>query len=145
MVMFGRPAVLPIDLKLSSDLVASPKMSENADELIEEHQIFRENMMEKVKANIVVAQARQKEQYDKKHFNPEIFAAGALVLRKDMKRKKRAGGKMDFKWLGPYRIVKSMGKGLYQIESTSHPNEKIQRTHGIHLKPYNPSAEMVTI
>lgn len=50
---------------------------------------------------------------------------------------------MDFKWLGPYRIVKSMGKRLYQIESTSHLNEKIQRTHGIHLKPYNPSAEMV--
>ena len=40
-------------------------MGKNADELIEEHQIFRENMMEKVKANIVAAQARQKEQYDK--------------------------------------------------------------------------------
>ena len=112
-------------------------MGENADELIEEHQIFRENMMEKVKANIVAAQARQKEQYDKKHSNPDIFTAGAFVLRKDMKRKKRAGGKMDFKWLGPYRIVKSMEKGLYQIESTSHPNEK--RVHGIHLKPYDPS------
>ena len=45
--MFGRSAVLPIDLKLSSDVIASPKMGENADELIEEHQIFRENMMEK--------------------------------------------------------------------------------------------------
>ena len=46
--------------------------------------------MEKVKANIVAAQARQKEQYDKKHFNPAIFAPGAFVLRKDMKRKKCA-------------------------------------------------------
>ena len=143
-VMFGRSAVLPIDLKLSSDVIASPKMGENADELIEEHQIFRENIMEKVKANIIAAQARQKEQYDKKHFKPDIFTCGALVLRKDMKRKKRAGGKMDFKWLGPYRIIKSMGKGLYQIESTSQPTERIQRVHGIHLKPYDPSGKMVT-
>ena len=69
--------------------------------------------MEKVKANIVAAQARQKGQYDKKHHDPEIFAEGALVLKKDMTCKKRAGGKMDYKWIGPYRIVKSMGKGLY--------------------------------
>ena len=49
-------------------MAASPKMGENADELIEEHQIFRENMMEKVKANIVAAQARQKERmYIREH------------------------------------------------------------------------------
>jgi len=143
-VMFGRSAVLPIDLKFSSEIAASPKMCENDDKLIEEHQIMRENIMEKVKANIVAAQARQKEQYDKKHFNPDIFTPGAFVLRKDMKRKKRAGGKMDFKWLGPYRVVKSMGKGLYNIESTISPNKRIQRIHGIHLKPYDPSGKMIT-
>lgn len=37
--------------------------------------------MEKVKANITVAQTRQKEQYDKKHHNPDIFTKGALVLQ----------------------------------------------------------------
>ena len=58
-------------------------------------------MVEKVKANIVAVQARQKEQYDKKHHNADNFTEGALVLNKDIKRKKRAGGKMDYKWLGP--------------------------------------------
>ena len=143
-IMFGRSAVLPIDLKLSSDVATSLKTDQNADEMIEENQIHREKMMEKVKANIVAAQARQKEQYDKKHHDPEIFAEGALVLKKDMTRKKRAGGKMDYKWIGPYRIVKSMGKGLYQIESTDQSNVKIQRVHGIHLKPYNPSTRTVS-
>ena len=143
-VMFGRSAVLPIDLKLSSDVATSLKADQNTDELIEENQTYREKMMEKVKANIVAAQSRQKEQYDKKHHDSEIFAEGALVLKRDMTRKKRAGGKMDSKWIGPYRIMKSMGKGLYQIESADIPNVKIQRVHGIHLKPYYPSAKTVS-
>ena len=100
--------------------------------------------MEKVKANIVVAQARQKEQYDNKHHDPVIFAKGALVLKKDMTRKKRAGEKMDYKWIGPSRIVKSMGKDLYQIESADQSNVKIQRVHGIHLKLYIPSTRTVS-
>ena len=29
-----------------------------------------------VKENILVAQARQKEAYDKKHYNPEVFKVG---------------------------------------------------------------------
>ena len=51
--------------------------------------------LESVKENILVAQQRQKEQYDHKHSNPEIFTVGALVLKKDFTRKKRAGGKLD--------------------------------------------------
>lgn len=142
-VMFGRPAVLPIDLKLASSVTTLSEVDQNVDQMIEEHQIYRETMTEKVKANIAAAQARQKEQYDKKHHNPDIFTKGALVLKKDMKRKKRAGGKMDYKWLGPYRIVKSMGKGLYQIEGVHHPEIKIERVHGIHLKPYHPLSKNV--
>ena len=49
--------------------------------------------LESVKANIVTAQKRQKERYDRKHSNPEVFAVGALVLKKDFTCKKRAGGK----------------------------------------------------
>ena len=32
-----------------------------------------------------------------------------------MIRKKHAGGKIDFKWLGPYSVVKSADRGLYYI------------------------------
>ena len=46
--------------------------------------------LKSVKANIVTAQKRQKEHYDRKHSNPEVFAIGALVLKKDFTHKKRA-------------------------------------------------------
>ena len=40
--MFGQSAVLPIDLKLSSDVATLLKTDQNADEMIEENQIYRE-------------------------------------------------------------------------------------------------------
>ena len=61
----------------------------------------------------------------------------ALVLRKDMKRKKRAGGKMDFKWQGPYKVVKSVGKGIFQIINTNDSMQTL-KVHGMHLKMFYP-------
>ena len=43
-------------------------------------------------------------QYDCKHSNPHVFAVGSVVLKKDFTRKKHAGGNLDRKWLGPYKI-----------------------------------------
>ena len=40
-----------------------------------------------MKANIEKAQAKQKEQYDKKHTLAGSFSIGALVLKKDFTRK----------------------------------------------------------
>lgn len=58
------------------------------------------------------------------------------MLVKDNKRKKRQGGKMDCRWLGPYTIVKSLGKGLYGLEATDNTGKTLNRVHGFHLKPY---------
>ena len=70
------------------------------------------------------ATPKQKEIYDKKHCtNPEVYSVGALVLKKDFTRKKRKGGKLDSKWLGPFRITKVLGKGLYSLESFDEPME----------------------
>ena len=77
--------------------------------------------------------------------NPETFKVGALVLRKDTKRKKQAGGKLDFKWLGPYTIVKSMGRGLYQIQDVSDHTKQKLKVHGIHLKLFHPSTKVCSI
>ena len=41
-----------------------------------------------------------------------LYQVGALVLKKDFKRKKRKGGKLDDRWLGPYMISKDLGKGF---------------------------------
>ena len=53
----------------------------------------------------------EKEIYDRKHHQPEVFSIGAIVL-KDFTRKKRKGGKLDTKWTGPYKVAKAHGRGL---------------------------------
>ena len=58
------------------------------------------------------------------------------MLIRDNKRKKRKGGKLDYRWLGPYEIVKSLGKGLYSLKGVENPEKVIERVHGTRLKPY---------
>ena len=63
----------------------------------------------------------------------------ALVLKKDFTWKKRKGG--GDKWIGPFRITKALGKGLYSLESLDKPQEIVGRVNGIHLKPWNGKVE----
>ena len=84
--------------------------------------------------NIQKAQEKQKILYDKKHNVAAAFSVGSVVLKKDFRRKKRRGGKLDFCWEGPYTITKSLGRGLYCLENEH--KEVLDRVCGIHLKPY---------
>ena len=145
-VMFGWQAILPVEVSSpkKEDAFVNMTSEANKDRIIDDHLSYRSKVAEKVKENIIAAQARQKKAYDRKRHNPETFKAGALVLRKDMKRKKRAGGKLDFKWLGPYMIVQSMGRGLYQIQDVNDPKQKL-KVHGIHLKLFHPSTKVCNI
>ena len=61
------------------------------------------------------------------------YSVGAKMLIKDYNRKKRKGGKMDYKWLGPYTIVKSLGKGLYALKAADDSVGVINRVHGTRL------------
>jgi len=51
--------------------------------------------MEKAKENLEAAQEKQREDYNRKHANPSIYALEAKVLVKNFLRRKRKGGKMD--------------------------------------------------
>ena len=42
---------------------------------------------------------------------PNPYVIGDLVLKKDFKRKKRAGGILDAQYVGPYIIIEVHGKG----------------------------------
>ena len=116
--MFGRKALLPVDFN-SQDSCDPEEALKAFDEAplpdpadIEAHR-NKVNVM--VKENIEKAQAKQKEQYDRKHTLAGSFAVGALVLKKDFTRKRRYGGALDYRWLGPYTITCSLGKGLYRL------------------------------
>ena len=43
--------------------------------------------------------------------------------------------------VGPYKIAKSMGRGLYQIQDVNDSKQKL-KVHGIHLKPFHPSTKV---
>ena len=58
------------------------------------------------------------------------------LLKKDFSKKKRKGGKLDEKWLGPFTIVGILGQGLYHLQAVD-ATDIIPRVNGVHLKPYN--------
>ena len=69
-----------------------------------------------IKENIEQAQKKQKEHYDLKHGAASCFSIGSVILKKDFTRKKRKGGKLDYRWQGPYVISASHGKGLFKLK-----------------------------
>lgn len=145
-VMFGRRAVLPVELdggRACEDEVLV--MDDFNDKELETIMEERRATVEAVRANILAAQKRQKEQYDHKHSNPVVFAVGSLVLKKDFTRKKRAGGKLDHKWLGPFRVSHALGRGLFRLEDAKNPTKVVNRVNGVHLKRYLPPSKQVHI
>ena len=68
---------------------------------------------------------------------PSNLKVGTIVLKKDMTRKKRKGGKLDTKWTGPFKITASLGRGLYQLSHHSNAEILIPRVNGVHLKKYS--------
>ena len=129
--MFGRKAVLPIDLGSSSNGIGAHEVIESGGdkEALTNMLDARRKRLEEAKANIVSAQQKQKEIYDCKHHQPEVFAIGAIVLKKDFTRKKQKGGKLDTKWNGPYTVAKALGRGLYRLEDIKDPSKVITRVN----------------
>ena len=143
-LMFGRQALLPVALNSGHNGAGAEEVLECGGdaEALDNRQTAQRKKLEKAKANIVSAQQKQKEVYDRKHHQPEVFSIGATVLKKDFTRKKRKGGKLDMKWTGTYTITKSLGRGLYRLEEVEDPSKAISRVNGVHLKPYHKPLEV---
>ena len=73
---------------------------------------IRNKVLETNKTNISKAQTTQKRYYDQKHgATKEIFKVGDRVLMRNMRNLNRIGGKLEPKFLGPYMVCDSIGKG----------------------------------
>ena len=137
-LMFNRQATLPIDIEFRKALpeevsreyhnLEEPDMAKLEEE--------RARRLEEAKRNILEAQQKQKEVYDRKHAKPECYKIGQLVLKKDFTRKKRKGGKLEIRFLGPYTISKVLPHGTYELLNPTDQNTI--RVTGAHLKLYNP-------
>lgn len=102
--MFGRKARLPVDIDTEAKHDPDMQLVQYANKLepdLDKVSSQRKKMEESVKANIEMAQAKQKKHYDAKFGAASCFGVGSAVFMKDFTRKKRQGGKLDYRWLGP--------------------------------------------
>ena len=121
--MFGREPIFPIDTEvLLSDLSpAEPDQFENVTKkevttAIDSLHSFQKEMYSAVSENIADAQKKQKNYYDSRH-QPQIFSVGEKVLVENTAQKIRKGGKLEDKWLGPYKINREIRSGAYALET----------------------------
>ena len=136
-LMFGRKAVLPIDIEMESREQKSLISQFDQDSDSQATEAITAKRMEDFKTakeNISKAQLKQKKYYDKRHAKPEAFTFGDKVLVKDFRKKKRAGGKLCTRFIGPYVILKKANRGVYCLRSVSDNSEK--QVTGAHIKPY---------
>ena len=120
--MFGRQAKMPIDFNAEEDYKPEEKLEQHlasqqpSDDAVAIH---RKAIEESVKKNVEKAQKKQKKYYDEKHGASSCYTTGSLVYKKDFRRKKRRGGKLDYLWEGPFVIVAALGKGLFKLQEVN--------------------------
>jgi hypothetical protein len=98
-------------------------------------------------AHIAHRQLEAKELWDEKHewvIRPEgeDLEVGDMVLLKNVQLEKGFGRKLDFRWLGPYRIVEAMlDRNYFHLAELDGATFK-RTTHGNHLKKFHQWAEL---
>ena len=82
-LMFGRKATLPIDIELRKETPeeVTCTFTELEEPAIEKFAEERAQRIKEAKANILVAQCRQKLAYDKKRSKPERYQVDELVFQ----------------------------------------------------------------
>ena len=129
--------MLPIDVRSDAVEAVDDVFTAVDEETFQKMVEAKKATLEKAKTNIVAAQEKQKQTYDRKHCTTsEVYSVGSAVLKKDFIRKKRKGGKLDSNWIGPFTITRVLGKGLYRLESFDDPPTVVGRVNGEHLKPW---------
>ena len=116
--MFGRKALLPIQLETNGDdpnkvlheFQNAPALDENS-ALLEKLIEGRSTLIEEAKANIETAQEKQREHYNQKHANPEAFLVGSKVLIKRFYPKKTTRGQNGLQVAWPLHHRKESVKG----------------------------------
>ena len=59
-----------------------------------------------------------------------------LVLMRNSQRDSCKGGKLDQRWLGPYKISEDLGKGVFKLKNPSSGHILKKTVNSCRLKPY---------
>ena len=93
-LMYGREAVLPIQLQTGNALVAITDIASEAQKYATQLDTISTEAFTKVASNIENAQTKQKLYYDRKHTKAK-FQLGNEVLLRNMRKLSQKGGEMD--------------------------------------------------
>ena len=124
MLLYGREAKLPIDVSLNLPSQFT---------FIEKYKSSLNECRKFIKTRVELAQQRQKENYDAKHYNA-IFQVGDLVGLHKVNRELGKTQKLFRNYKGPYEIVKKIGLVSYELKNPKYPKRKLKKTHVSRLK-----------
>ena len=135
-LMYGREAVLPVELQMTDKTVEKLHVdSDTVQSYVAHVEKMKQELFPVVDLNIKKAQKKQKAYYDKRHTS-EKYQLGDLVLVKNMRNLSRKGGKTDVRWTGPYSIIVIHEKGLYSLQNCK-GKTLAKKINGSRLKLYH--------
>ena len=85
-VMFGRKAILPIDINIDKKEPGMMLINQEEPAHAEVIDVKRLKVLESVKQSMQQAQIKQKHAYDKKHASKHSFEVGEMVIKKDFRK-----------------------------------------------------------
>jgi transposase InsO family protein len=126
-LLYGRECRLPVDIAF--DLPKDNRFGLKYKEALEE-------CKEIVRFRVQDAQQRQKDEYDKRHFNV-LFNKGDLVGLHVSRREVGMSQKLFKSFDGPFRILRKQGPVNYEVQSIEHPRRKPKLVHIQRLKRWH--------
>ena len=149
-LLYGRQAKLPVECTesaddqreqdcVAADIEDESEVSEVTNRLTALVNI-RTTVFPDASSNIQEAQARQKQDYERRHKSKRKFQVGEKVLLWNLRRADRKGGRSVDPWLGPYEVTSVTEMGLYELQSETGEVLK-KRQHGVNLKLFNDREE----
>ncbi|XP_058198560.1 uncharacterized protein LOC131314085 [Rhododendron vialii] len=141
-LVYGQAAVLPVEVNIISHRVAkhySPNNMDFEEAMYQELDGLEESRIDAL--NNIQAQKRNLERVYNKRVHEKSFAEGDLVWKAILpldKKKKGYFGKWSPNWEGPFRVLKVLRGGAYQLESIL-GNVHERTINGKYLKAYFPS------
>ena len=132
MMMYGENITLPVDL------YSFPVEPEQDKDLKTDFgQELRDKLRiahEQARTSLKKAAERQKRNYDSKGVLSTPYTEGTFVWLHNEIRKKGYNPKLQFKWDGPYLVLKKLSDVVYRIQKS--PKSKPRVIHFDRLKPY---------
>ena len=133
MMMFGRELRLPVDLVVEGPAVEDKVATDFAQGLRQNLQEAHERPRECLRQSA----RHQKRTYDRK-VHGQGLEEGQFVWLFNNARKKGRSPKLEFRWDGPFLVVKKLSDVTYRVQRK--PGSKAFVVHGDRLKPYTGEA-----